>query len=440
MEQEVEHLRPMKQVTVLTLIDRLQAVASGAFGIFGKSTVSISALTQGFTCVDLSKVTSSSLKDMIAWTVLQYIDSAMRVEGVQSRVRLIVALDEAWKLCRSESSLPVTIIKEGRKFGYSLWVASQDATADLAESILANAGTAVIFRTQHPKYLNFFKSAYGVNEQELSRVQNLSVGEALVKLGDDPRPFFVKVEMEEIEPEQIILTEKPICSDDPALVLPPFASNAKVRDVLEPDNNEQGKLERRMLEIVAGKRILTIRELYSRLAVSGYQADRSKKALIQKGLAEPAHLPKLSGKGRSPETLVLTDRGSEFVRGLGVGGLPQSRNEGGLHHRYIIQWLVEQFEKEGWTASVEYDVGGGKRTDILVNGIAVEVEMGKSDIIGNINKNKNEGLGVVVVSPGEVINSVSSKLNGAGIEVPVVTPDQAVSQIKSNLIRAGRTN
>src|SRR6266516_7838618 len=52
MEQDVDHLKPMKQVTVLTLLDRLQAVASGAFGIFGKSTVSIDSLTRGFTCVD----------------------------------------------------------------------------------------------------------------------------------------------------------------------------------------------------------------------------------------------------------------------------------------------------------------------------------------------------------------------------------------------------
>src|SRR5207245_8245627 len=32
MQQEFDHLKLMKQVTVLTLIDRLQAVASGAFG------------------------------------------------------------------------------------------------------------------------------------------------------------------------------------------------------------------------------------------------------------------------------------------------------------------------------------------------------------------------------------------------------------------------
>jgi len=431
MEQDVDHLRPMKQVTVLTLIDRLQAVASGAFGIFGKSTVSINTLTQGFTCVDLSKVNSSSLKDMIAWTVLQYIDSAMRVDGVQSRVRLIIALDEAWKLCRSESSLPVTIIKEGRKFGYSLWVASQDATADLAESILANAGTAVVFRTQHPKYLNFFKSAYGLSEQEVSRVQNLSVGEALVKLGDDPRPFFVKVEMEEIEPEQIIATEKPVIPERTSQFLPPPEESGQILNLLPSDSDVLGDVEKGMLEAVAGGRVLTVTELYSKLAVSDYQADKAKKALLQKGLITRINLPRLSAKGRAPETIVPTDKGVQLLRSLGVE-VRDSRSLGGPRHRFIVQWLVEQFEKEGWKASVEYDVGGGRRTDILVNGIAVEVEMGKSDIVENVKKNREEGLGVLVVSPSSVVNSVVNKLRAAGIEVPVVTPDQVVSEIKSN--------
>src|SRR3989454_1787542 len=250
MEQDVDHLRPMKQVTVLSLIDRLQAVASGAFGIFGKSTVSINALSQGFTCVDLSKITSSSLKDLIAWTILQNLESEMRVHGIQDEVKLIIAIDEAWKLCRSETSLPVSIVREGRKFGYALVVASQGI--DLAESILANAGTAVIFRTQHPRYMNFFKSAYGLSEQELLRVQNLSVGEALVKLCDDPRPFFVKVEMEEIEPEQTIATQKPIPSDNTSQILAPSDKTDQVLIPLRSDMDELGEVERSMLETVAG--------------------------------------------------------------------------------------------------------------------------------------------------------------------------------------------
>src|SRR3989442_2161024 len=295
MEQDLDHLKPMKQVTVLTLVDRLEAVASGSFGIFGNSTVSINALTRGFTCIDLSKVTSSSLKDMIAWTVLQYIDSAMRVDGTQSRVRLIIAIDEAWKLCRSEAGLPVAIVKEGRKFGYALLVSSQDATADLAESILANAGTTVIFRTQHPKYLNFFKSAYGLNEQEISRVQNLSVGEALFKLSDDPRPFFVKIEMEEIEPEQAISTEKPIPPDNPSQILASSEQTEQALIDLASDKDGLSDVERSILELAAEDRILTISELYLRLGISDYQANKSKNAIVEKGFVTPARLPRLSG-------------------------------------------------------------------------------------------------------------------------------------------------
>ena len=69
-----------------------------------------------------------------------------------------------------------------------------------------------------------------------------------------------------------------------------------------------------------------------------------------------------------------------------------------------------------------------------MNGVAIEVELGKSEIVENVKKNRDEGLDVLVVSPHEVINSVANKLNAAAIEVPVVTPDQAVSRLKSNLM------
>lgn len=171
-------------------------------------------------------------------------------------------------------------------------------------------------------------------------------------------------------------------------------------------------------------------ELYSKLSVSEYHAERAKKALLQKGLVIRISLPRLSAEGRAPQTLVPTDKAVRLLQSLGVD-VSDSRSLGGPHHRYIVQWLVEQFEKEGWKASMEYDVGGGRRTDILVNGIAVEVEMGKSDIVGNVRKNREEGLGVLVVSPSEVLSAVSDKLLAAGIDVPVVTPDQAVSRIKA---------
>ena len=42
-------------------------------------------------------------------------------------MQLVGVLDEAWKLCEDADSLPVGIIKERRKYGYSLMVSIQNA-------------------------------------------------------------------------------------------------------------------------------------------------------------------------------------------------------------------------------------------------------------------------------------------------------------------------
>lgn len=189
----------IKRSTLMALTERLESLSSGPMGIFRKSTFDVSDIIGGFVCIDLSRITSSTMKDMIAYSILQYVDSEMRTRGLWNEIRLVVVLDEAWKLCRDEDSLPVTIIKEGRKFGYALVVSLQDATADLAESILSNAGTVIIHHTEHPKYLRFFENAYGLTKDEVARIRNAPIGEALMKIGNDPRPFFVSIEMEHAE-------------------------------------------------------------------------------------------------------------------------------------------------------------------------------------------------------------------------------------------------
>lgn len=70
-----------KQLTTMALIEKLSALASGPMGIFSRSTFSISDLTQGFVCIDLSRVTSTIVKDMVAYTVLQHVDSEMRLRA-----------------------------------------------------------------------------------------------------------------------------------------------------------------------------------------------------------------------------------------------------------------------------------------------------------------------------------------------------------------------
>ncbi|MBI3859778.1 MAG: ATP-binding protein [Thaumarchaeota archaeon] len=399
MEVDFEKLHVTKQMTVMALLDRLRPLASGPFGVFGESTLSIEELTQGFTCIDLSRVTSNSMKDMVAWTVLQYVDSKMRLDGVQDGIRLHIVLDEAWKLCRDEDSLPVTLIKEGRKYGYSLIVSSQDATADFAESILANAGTVIVHHTEYPKYLRFLKLSYGLTDHEVERVQNLPVGEALIKIGDDPRPFFTRIEME-IPDEKVIVehkreirnevnqfawtfpTENPVPSTEksPNAIVSQHQGN--LRDFSFPDNvlSDNAKA---MVKLIDSKPGLKTTEYYSLLNLNAYQGNKALQELLESSMIEAVEMHRLSGRGREGKVLRVTK--------------PDTWRFGGAHHQYLIQAMAKQIRSLGHRVEVERPLSHGQRTDLLVDGeIAVELEM-RDFSEENIRKNLDAGFKKVVV-------------------------------------------
>lgn len=423
MEEDMPKLHQMMQLTVQSLLDRLRGVAGGAFGIFGKTTVTMDELTKGFTCIDLSKVTSDSLTSILAWTVLQYVDSKMKLNGVVKGVKLLIILDEAWKTAKSEDSLPVRIIKEGRKWGYAILASSQDQGVDFAESILSNAGTVIIHRTVHPKYLNFCKHAYGLSEQEVSRIPNLEVGEALVKLGDDPRPFFVKVDMEEAEQTvqprhtntatpsatQQAFTEftKPIQTEIQS-VNPQIntETNYQPEQSKNPVNQKvSGNIiaankhdiitadALRLLRSISQNPELRVTEHYAKLNLNNFQGDKAKNILLERGLASVTEVPRIEGKGRWGKILTLTYSGRQQL-----GLKNNSPRFGGTLHEHIVRLLAEKFKAEGHTIEIEFPVGAGRKTDLVVdNEIAVEVET-RDFREANIVKNIEAGFRKVVVA------------------------------------------
>lgn len=447
MEKDFKSLSLTKQLTIQSLLDRLRTLASGPFGIFGQSSLSIESLTHGFVSIDLSKVTSNTLKDIIAWTILQYIDSKMRLDGIVKSVRLLIILDEAWKLCRDEKSLPVTLIKEGRKYGYSLLVSSQDATEDLAESILSNAGTVIVHKTSHPKYLSFFKRAYGLTDMEVSRIQNLAVGEALIKLGDDPRPFFVKVDMEDAsahilernevgtkgeirQPLPVILrTPQPKPLEPTAIEMPSTPELSLVAPIpnLQPELTvkgdfygnsgktmaETGKLGKTMApmpynnvrlsknalmlldDIVSNIDSRTI-ERYRRTNLNDYQGNKARLELEKYGLVESNELPRVAGEGRWGKVLRLSEKGKAWANQT-YRASTMARREGGAIHRHFVQLLGTKLQKHNFNVETELPVGDGRTADLVVNrSIAFEVET-RGFSLSNIKKNLDYGFKKVVV-------------------------------------------
>lgn len=105
-------------------------------------------------------------KDMFRW-------------GEADRLRLAIVLDEAHRLAR-DITLP-KIMKEGRKFGIAVVVASQ-GLADYHPDVVGNAGTKVVFRTNFPmskKVAGFLRGRKGFDLA--AAIEQLDIGEAYMQ-------------------------------------------------------------------------------------------------------------------------------------------------------------------------------------------------------------------------------------------------------------------
>ncbi len=258
----------------------------------------------------------------------------------------------------------------------------------MAEPILSNAGTAIIHRTEHPRYLNFFKRAYDLTKTEISRIKNLSIGEALLKLSIDSKPFFIKVKMEEA-PSKIEATQqslKQISYGEREKVLAVLEERGKARPV-PASHYILSEIEKEMLKLIAKGSVYSISECYKRLAVNDYQGNKAKTRLLKKQLIKVIKLPTLSKRGRKPQALILTEIGVVEAKNLGLKIESMLRRKGGLVHKYLIDLIAKEFRKRGNKVEIEYPIGDGKTIDLVVDDrISIEIETGESDIELNVNK------------------------------------------------------
>ena len=150
---------------------------------FCATTFGMGALLSGLVCVDLHSLPTESLRSMAGLAILQFVKERMRAESYLPRggVRLFVVCDEAWKIASDERSDVVSIVREGRKYGFGLIVASQNPT-DVHRSIFANAGTAVCFRLTLASERDYVRSSLSYSDFFERQSHSLAVGQALVHL------------------------------------------------------------------------------------------------------------------------------------------------------------------------------------------------------------------------------------------------------------------
>ena len=110
--------------------------------------------------------------------LLNRIDKDMRFCKADGNLRIFIFLDEAWKFLKEKNSLE-SIVREGRKYGVGLVMASQ-MIEDIDIPMLYNSAVLFVFRIQNKNSLNKLSKSYELDEKTLSKIQNLEVGGCFV--------------------------------------------------------------------------------------------------------------------------------------------------------------------------------------------------------------------------------------------------------------------
>lgn len=173
-----------------------------------KSSININSLiSSGLICIDLHSLPTEDLRSLFGLTILQFIKELMRKEKIDENkgIKLFVVLDEAWKIAKDSNSDVITIIREGRKYNFSIILASQNPT-DINPIIFSNAGTIFIFRIVLKEYRDYLKSSLNFSSFIENEITRFNVGQAALHLiFKEKQPKFNTFIISKIEGEIPIL-------------------------------------------------------------------------------------------------------------------------------------------------------------------------------------------------------------------------------------------
>ncbi len=145
----------------------------------GEKPADLLSLVRNGLVIDLHNLFAEILQMATGAFVLRKLYKDMFHWGYAKQLRLAIVLDEAHRLAK-DITLP-KLMKEGRKFGISVIVASQ-GIGDFHPDVLSNAGTKIIFRMNYPDSRKVSGFIRGRSGQDLAeRIEQLPVGSAYVQ-------------------------------------------------------------------------------------------------------------------------------------------------------------------------------------------------------------------------------------------------------------------
>lgn len=293
-----------------------------------------------------------------------------------------ILLRKKQEVTGSESVTDI-LLREIRELGEAVILLDQHPSL-ISKPALGNTYCTIAMNLKHRGDTRMVADCLHLDSEQTEHLTRLPVGYAVVKLQDRYfRPFLVKFPLVQIR--------KGVVADE-MIQRGSEADYAEDEMPSEPANLQVTQDEVTFLQDIVEHKFSPVVERYARLGMSARKGNEIQRGLIAKGLVISESMS--DGKSRR-KILSLTERGREFL------GLPgEGKRSGGVEHQYWVEKVAAQLEGSGYRVEKEFPIGDGKTVDIVATKdgkrIAVEVETGNSDALGNIWKCLNAGFYFVI--------------------------------------------
>lgn len=386
---------PAKGRKALWMDSAMRGIKSICFGHMGQvvntpDPCSLGKLLEKNVILELDGLSNAD-KTLITESMLLWIHHYRMRQPDREIFKHAIIIEEAHHILSKQSGssaepITETILREIRELGEALIFVDQ-CPSTFSPIAIANTYTTICMNLKHRSDVSAMASAMLLDEEERQLLGEIPIGTAIVKLqGRWTRPFLLQVPYQKIPKGQI--DDSTLIQRMEALlgVVPNPAHRFAAEATPLPAVNEQ---ELRLLKDIAIEPYSGVVERYKRLGASRRKGNDWKEALLLKELIVPVKIPTRSG---AVVLLELANLGRSLLRQYRVD-VPNGSPYGGLEHEYWKNTIATALEQRGHR--VQLELGDGHRTDLIAtkDGAtwAVEIETGKSDWKGNIQKNRLQG-------------------------------------------------
>ncbi len=275
------------------------------------------------------------------------------------------------------------ILREIRELGEAIVIIDQHPSL-IAPTAMGNTYTTITMNLKHRNDVNLASDAMLLPIENSDYIGQLPVGFGIVKMqGRQFEPFLVRFPHFALEKGKI--TDDVVLKHmDKHIVDIKITQIAPIPKIYEK-KEELNDLEKQFLIDIYKYPLAGVVKRYARLQISKRKGNELKEKLENEQYIQTIDISTLRGRIKLFE---ITEKGQQIITPLGCQR--KSWRKGGVEHQYWQYKVAQHFQYKGYKVTENYPIGNGKEIDIVVGKenqkIAIEIETGKSDILGNLKK------------------------------------------------------